>query len=38
MIYGRRLDVLRTFFAACESTKASTNELQTADSELANSR
>ena len=24
MIYGRRLGVLRTFFAACESTKAST--------------
>src|SRR6266446_5414987 len=24
MIYGCRLDVLRTFFAACESTKAST--------------
>ena len=42
VIYGRRLDLLRTFFAARGSTEATTyrknHELRTADSELANSR
>ncbi len=38
MIYGRRLDVLRTLFAAREKYQCKHHELQAADSELANSR
>ncbi len=38
MIYGRRLDVLRTFLAAREKYQSKHHELQAAGSELANSR
>jgi hypothetical protein len=38
MIYVRRLDVFRTFFATREKHQGKHYELQPADSELANSR